>query len=62
MDGESNMSDVPNYGRMGSRSDVYFAAQEPNKCAGDLIERSQSFMNVLRSNAYLDKLQRMYRA
>lgn len=45
------------------RTENYFAAEEdPNKVASTLIEKSDSFFNVLRSNFWLDKLNRMWRA
>lgn len=43
-----------------SSSDVYFAARSPKECAAALMQKSQSFYNVLRGNAYLDKIQNMY--
>lgn len=41
---------------------IYFAAKPANDCAGVLLDRSLSFFNVMRSNAYLEKLQNMWRA
>lgn len=45
-----------------SAEDVYFAAKKPEQVAGILLEKSASFFNVLRANALLEKLQRMWRA
>lgn len=44
----------------GSDEEVYFAARSPKKCAAALMQKSESFYQVLRSNAYLDKLEKMY--
>lgn len=40
---------------------IYFAAQEPEKTASNLLKKSQTFFNTLNSNAYLSKLRDMYR-
>jgi len=40
----------------------YFAAGTPEEVAATCMKKSQSFFNTLRSNAYLDKLAKMYRA
>jgi len=45
-----------------STSSDYFAAQESEKCAGILLQKGQSFYNILRANAYLEKLANMWRA
>lgn len=45
-----------------SAEDVYFAAKKPEQVAEVLLEKSASFFNVLRANALLEKLQRMWRA
>lgn len=45
-----------------SAEDVYFAAKKPEDVASILLEKSASFFNVLRSNALLEKIQRMWRA
>ena len=45
-----------------SAEDVYFAAKKPEDVASNLLEKSASFFNLLRANAYLEKLQRMWRA
>lgn len=42
--------------------EVYFAAKEATKVAGVVLERGASFFNVLRANAYIEKLQRMWNA
>lgn len=39
-----------------SGNDVYFAAKEPEKVASNLLEKASSFFNLLRANAYLEKL------
>lgn len=44
-----------------SDSQIYFAAQEPEKTASNLLKKSETFFNVLNSNAYLSKLRDMYR-
>jgi len=40
----------------------YFASKPANDCASILLDKSMTFYNVLRSNAYLDKLASMWRA
>lgn len=45
-----------------SAEEVYFAAKPAEDVASNLIEKSASFFNLLRANAYLEKLQRMWRA
>ena len=45
-----------------SAEDVYFAAKKPEDVASVLLEKSASFFNVLRANALLEKIQRMWRA
>lgn len=45
-----------------NRDNVYFAAKKPEDTAGILLNRAESFFNLLRSNHYLYKLQRMWRA
>jgi hypothetical protein len=46
---------------MSDESQTYFAAQEPEKTASNLLKKSQTFFNVLNSNAYLNKIKDMYR-
>lgn len=41
---------------------TYFAARDAESTASTLLEKSQSFYNVLRSNAYLEKMRRMWAA
>lgn len=41
---------------------VYFAAKPANEVASSALDKAQSFFNLLRANAYLEKLQRMWRA
>jgi hypothetical protein len=45
-----------------SADQQYFAAKDPEALASNLLEKSASFFNLLRANAYLEKLQRMWRA
>lgn len=45
-----------------STSNDYFAAQDSTKTAGILLQKGQSFYNILRANAYLEKLANMWRA
>lgn len=45
-----------------SSEDVYFAAKKAEEVASVLMGKSSSFFNLLRANAYLEKLQRMWRA
>lgn len=40
---------------------VYFAAAEPKECASQLMAKSQTFYNFLRSNQYLDKILNMWK-
>ena len=41
-------------------NDQYFAAKEAKDCASVLLDKSDSFFNVLRANAFLDKMSRMW--
>lgn len=41
--------------------DVYFANKPANETAGVLMARGQSFFNTLRTNAYLEKINNMWR-
>ncbi len=41
---------------------MYFASKEAKDCANILLGRGESFYNAMRSNAYLDKITRMWRA
>jgi len=40
----------------------YFAAQEANKTASVLLNKAETFFNVLKSNAYIEKINKMWRA
>ena len=40
--------------------DQYFAAKDAKDCAAVLLDKADSFFNVLRANAYLDKMSRMW--
>jgi hypothetical protein len=42
--------------------DVYFAKKPAEDCAGILLAKGDSFFNLLRANAYLEKMSRMWRA
>lgn len=42
--------------------DQYFAAKQPKEVAASLMNKSNSFFNLLRMNSYLDKLANMWRA
>jgi hypothetical protein len=53
------MSNSSNYS---NPDDVYFAAATANVVASTCLARAQSFFNMLRANAYLEKLQQMWRA
>jgi hypothetical protein len=54
---DDNILDTPD-----STSSDYFAAQAPEKTAHVLIQKSQSFYNILRANSYLEKLAQMWKA
>jgi hypothetical protein len=43
-------------------SNMYFAAKPPEMTAGILLTKASSFYNTLQSNAYLDKLKKMWQA
>ncbi len=45
-----------------ANSSTYFAADTPENTASNLLNKSQSFFTYLRANAYLEKLNLMYRA
>lgn len=40
----------------------YFAKKKAEDCAGILLSKGESFFNLLRANAYLEKMSRMWRA
>lgn len=44
------------------QDDVYFAQKKAEDCAGILLAKGDSFFNLLRANAYLEKMSRMWRA
>lgn len=52
----------PNLQAQNNPNDIYFAAKPAKDCAGIVLAKSQSFFNILRANAYLEKLQNMWRA
>jgi hypothetical protein len=43
-------------------TEQYFASKKAEDCASILLAKGDSFFNVLRANAYLDKMMRMWRA
>lgn len=43
-------------------NDIYFAAKDPIKTAGILMEKSTSFFNSMQTNSYCDKLKDMWKA
>jgi hypothetical protein len=45
-----------------SSNDEYFAAKKPEEVASICIGKANTFFNILRSNAYLEKLHKMWRA
>lgn len=45
-----------------SADSTYFAAKKAEDVSSVLLEKAASFFNLLRANAYLEKLQRMWRA
>lgn len=44
------------------QDDIYFAQKKAEDCAGILLSKGESFFNLLRANAYLEKMSRMWRA
>ena len=44
------------------QDEVYFAQKKAEDCAGILLAKGDSFFNILRANAYLEKMSRMWRA
>jgi hypothetical protein len=44
------------------QDDIYFAQKKAEDCAGILLAKGDSFFNILRANAYLEKMSRMWRA
>lgn len=53
---------MSNSGNYSNPDDIYFAAASANVVASTSLARAQSFFNMLRANAYLEKLQQMWRA
>lgn len=45
-----------------NNQEQYFAAKDPDKVASILLGKGRSFFNLLESNAYLEKLNNMWRA
>jgi hypothetical protein len=43
-----------------SSTDAYFAAKPAKDCASVLLGKADSFFNILRANAFLDKMSRMW--
>jgi len=60
VDGTTNWEQDPTMASP-RKEDTYFASREAKDCASSLMAKSQSFFNMLRANAYLEKLQRMWR-
>lgn len=44
------------------QDEIYFAQKKAEDCAGILLAKGDSFFNILRANAYLEKMSRMWRA
>ena len=55
------MADSVQPGKFDNTRDVYFAAKEAKDTAGILLAKGDSFFNLLRANAYLEKLNRSWR-
>ena len=47
---------------MNNDKEIYFASKEAKETANILLQKSKTFFNVLESNAYLEKLRKMWRA
>lgn len=47
-------------GGLKNNSDVYFAADKPEICAANLLQKGKTFYNNLTSNFYIDKLRRAW--
>ena len=45
-----------------SDKNLYFAAKEATECASIVLDKASSYYNLLKANAYLVKLQMMWRA
>jgi hypothetical protein len=43
-------------------SNIYFAADEPEKCVAHLINKSNNWFNLLNANRYIDKLRKSWEA
>lgn len=43
-------------------STIYFAAKPANECASILLSKSRTFFNRMETNAYIDKITRMWKA
>ena len=55
--------DTPNISVDKKQQDAeYFAKKKAEDCAGVLLSKGESFFNLLRANAYLEKMSRMWRA
>jgi hypothetical protein len=50
------------FGNSNSDNAEYFAAKKPEEVASICINKANTFFNLLRSNAYLEKLHKMWRA
>lgn len=51
----------PGFNSKPGNDPIYFAAKPAKEAAGILLDRGASFFNMLRSNAYLEKINRMWR-
>jgi hypothetical protein len=49
-------------GNMNNTSDVYFAAKPADECASALLNKSTTFYKLQNTNAYLEKIRRMWNA
>jgi len=50
------------FGNQNSDNAEYFAAKSPEKVASVVLAKADTFFNLLRSNAYLEKINHMWRA
>jgi hypothetical protein len=50
------------YGSTKNNNEMYFAAKPAIETAGILLQRAMSFYQILASNAYIDKIRKMWRA
>jgi hypothetical protein len=56
------MADQFNYTQKSQQNDtIYFAAREPEKVAGVIMQRTKSFWDLLNANYYIEKIQRSWK-